>query len=139
MVNKLVKILIKALILAAIAVFLVDLLGHIFFVDKLETADYFLAKFSLYFIFSIIFLAFFKLRFLTIAIGGVIVASLFGIYYNVLPPILNYVPFGIPLDELSFLGFDSLFINGILFGTLHVLAFITGAFTIKLWNTIFEK
>jgi hypothetical protein len=55
---------------------------------------------------------------------------LWGIYYNILPPIFDYYPFGIALAGLCFLGMG-LFGTGLAFGTIHTVAFIGGYYSAK--------
>ena len=47
------------------------------------------------------------------------------LYYNVLPAVFNYYPFGITLAGLTFLGMGLLG-TGIVFGTVHAFAFYLG-------------
>lgn len=94
----------------------------------METGAYFFAKLALYFMFSFVFLFVSKLQkheFGTVAGAGVVVAALWGMYYNVLPLLFGYYPFGIPLQGLTFLGMGLLG-TGIAFGIVHTLAFIVG-------------
>jgi hypothetical protein len=65
-----------------------------------------------------------------VMIGGIIVASLWGMYYNVLPLIFDYYPFGIPLRGLTFLGMG-IFGTGLAFGIVHTLAFVGGYYATK--------
>jgi len=119
---------ISALLIAVVGVFGVDYFSHLLFSNPMETTPYFSAKFSLYFVFSIAFLSICKLQkheFGTIAGAGVVVAALWGIYYNVLPLLFGYYPFGIALNELTFLGMGLLG-TGLAFGIVHTLAFIVG-------------
>lgn len=119
---------IQALSVAVIGVFGVDYFSHALFSHPMETAPYFLAKFFLFFVFSSAFLSIFKSKddkFSTVASAGIVVASLWGLYYNVLPLFFDYYPFGIPLQGLTFLGMGLLG-TGLAFGIVHTLAFVTG-------------
>lgn len=121
----------SALLIAVIGVFGVDYFSHLLFSNPMETAPYFLAKLTLYFMFSIAFLSMFGLRdntFGVVAGAGVIVAALWGLYYNVLPLLFGYYPFGISLQGLTFLGMG-LFGTGLAFGIVHTTAFIVGYYT----------
>ncbi len=92
-----------------------------------------MAKMTLYFVFSIIFILIFNLRrneFVKVAVAGIVVSSLWGMYYNILPSIFDYYPFGIPLAGLTFLGMGLLG-TGLAFGTVHTLAFIGGYYSSK--------
>lgn len=116
------------MIIAVVGVFGVDYFSHLLFSDPMETVPYFVSKFILYLFFSIVFLSLFKLQkheFGTVAGAGVVVASLWGMYYNVLPLLFGYYPFGIPLQGLTFLGMGLLG-TGIAFGIVHTLAFVAG-------------
>ena len=127
------KIVFGALLISVIGVFGVDYFSHLFFSNPMETIPYFLIKLSLYFVFSLIFLYGLNLKkkeFIKVLIGGIIVSSLFGIYYNVLPEIFNFYPLGIALRGLSFLGMGELG-TGAAFGTVHTLAFIIGYYISK--------
>lgn len=126
--NNYLKIIIQAILITVIGVFGIDYFFHLFFSSPMETLPYFLAKATLYFVFSIAFLAIFDLKkneFIKVAVGGIVVASSWGIYYNILPSIFDYYPFGIALRGLTFLGMG-LFGTGVAFGTIHTLAFIAG-------------
>jgi hypothetical protein len=131
--NKYFKIALKSLLIAAIGVLVIDYFFHLFFSNPMETPPYFMAKMTLYFVFSLIFLSNFNLdarEFLKVAVAGIIVASTWGIYYNILPAIFDFYPFGIPLAGLTFLGMG-LFGTGVAFGIVHVLAFIGGYYSVK--------
>ena len=133
------KIIIKSLPISLSGVFVVDYFSHLLFSDPMETPPYFMAKATLYFVFSIIFLSVIKLEkneFIKVAIGGAAVAALWGAYYNILPAIFDYYPFGIPLRGLTFLGMG-LFGTGLAFGVVHALAFVGGYYFVKLINEIF--
>lgn len=128
------KIIIGSFLITLVGVFAVDYLFHLLFSSPMETMPYFWAKAALYFIFSIIFLSAVKFEgkeFIKVAIGGIIVASLWGMYYNIFPLIFDYYPFGIPLRGLTFLGMGILG-TGVAFGIVHVLAFIGGYYFSKL-------
>jgi len=127
------KIITRSLLVSLSGVFVVDYFFHLFFSDPMETPPYFMSKATLYFVFSVIFLLIIKLdknEFLKVAIGGVIVASIWGAYYNILPTIFDYYPFGISLRDLTFLGMG-LFGTGLAFGTVHTLSFICGHYFSK--------
>ena len=132
--NKPFKVIINALLISLIGVFVIDFFSHLFFSDPMETLPYFLAKATLYLLFSILFLSVMNLKkneAFKVIIAGIIVASLWGIYYNVLPAIFDYYPFGIPIAGLSFWGMG-LFGTGIAFGIVHTLAFIGGYYASRL-------
>ncbi len=123
-----------SLIITLIGVFVIDYFSHLFFSDPMETIPYFITKAVLYFIFSFLFLTFIKTKrheFLKVLVGGIAVSSLWGIYYNVLPALFDFYPFGISLEGLSFLGMG-LFGTGAAFGIVHTLAFIAGYYVSKL-------
>lgn len=126
--NKYLKIGGSALVVAIIGVFGVDYFSHLLFSNPMETTPYFFSKFILFFVFAILFLSIFDTknnRFGRVMIAGIIVAALWGLYYNVLPLAFGYYPFGIPLQGLSFLGMGLLG-TGIAFGVVHTLAFVVG-------------
>jgi len=123
----------QSFLISAIGVFAVDYFSHLLFSNPMETMPYFLAKMALYFIFSIIFLLTLNLNkneFIKVAVGGISVSLLWGMYYNILPAIFDYYPFGISLRGLTFLGMG-LFGTGLAFGTVHTLAFIGGYYSSK--------
>lgn len=123
----------RALLISAIGVFVIDYISHLLFSNPMETLAYFLAKAAVYFVFSTLFLIFIRYErkeFKKVVIGGIVVASLWGSYYNVLPLILGYYPFGISLRYLSFLGMGILG-TGAAFGTVHTLAFVGGYYATK--------
>ena len=118
----------SALLIAVVGVFGVDYFSHLLFSSPMETVPYFLSKFVLYLVFSVTFLSLFKLQnheFGTVAGAGVVVATLWGMYYNVLPLLFGYYPFGIPLQGLTFLGMGLLG-TGVAFGIVHTLSFVVG-------------
>lgn len=122
------KITISSVLIAVIGVFMIDYFSHLLFSNPMETTGYFLGKMSLYIIFSIMFLSFFNLQkreFIKVVVGGIVVASIWGMYYNIFPLIFDYYPTGISLNGLSFLGMGLLG-TGIAFGTVHTVAFIGG-------------
>lgn len=128
-----IKIVINSLLISAVGIFVIDYFSHLFFSNPMETPPYFLAKATLYFLFSILFLSTFNLRengLIKVVVAGIVVSSLWGLYYNVLPSIFDYYPFGIPLAGLTFLGMGILG-TGIAFGTVHALAFIVGYYASK--------
>lgn len=132
------KILIKSLLISVVGVFVIDYFSHLLFSNPMETMPYFLAKLFLYFVFSIAFLIFLNLQkneFIKVLIGGISVSLLWGAYYNVLPSIFDYYPFGIALKGLTFLGMEIVG-TGIAFGIVHTLAFVGGYYSAKF---IFEK
>lgn len=134
------KIVISALIISFIGVFIVDRTAHLLFSSPMETTAYFMAKMVLYFVFSILFLSIFNLKkkeFLKVAVAGIVVASMWGIYYNILPPILHYSPFGYPLAYLSFWGMG-LFGTGVAFGVVHTIAFIVGYYASVLISKLLD-
>ncbi len=127
------KVLLGAIFTAVIGVFGVDYFSHKFFSNPMETIPYFLIKLGLYFVFSLIFLYGMNLKkkeFVKVLVGGIVVSSLFGIYYNVLPEIFNFYPLGIALKGITFLGMGELG-TGVAFGTVHTLAFIVGYYASK--------
>jgi len=127
------KIALRSIIIAVIGVFVIDYFSHLLFSNPMETTPYFLAKFSLYIVFSFIFLSVLDLgkkESAKVIIGGLIVASLWGTYYNILPALFDYYPFGIPLNGLTFLGMGLLG-TGIAFGLVHTVAFIGGYYASK--------
>lgn len=128
------KILISSFIISVIGVFVVDYFSHLLFSDPMETLPYFLAKSVVYFVYSIIFLSIFNLEkreFLKVLIAGIAVSLLWGMYYNILPAIFDYYPFGISLRGLTFLGMRLLG-TGLAFGTVHTIAFIGGYYSGKI-------
>ncbi len=128
------KLVLNSLLIAAIGVFIINYFSHKFLSSPMETLPYFLVKSAVYFIFSLLFLGFINLEkkeFLKVAGGGIIVALIWGAYYNVLPGILNYSPFGISLYGLTFLGMG-VFGTGLAFGIVHTLAFVGGYYISKL-------
>ena len=127
------KIAIQSFLISFIGVFVIDYFSHLLFSNPMETMPYFLAKMALYFIFSIIFLLTLNLNkneFIKVSVGGISVSLLWGMYYNILPAIFDYYPFGISLRGLTFLGMG-LFGTGLAFGTVHTLAFIGGYYSSK--------
>src|SRR3989344_2016261 len=127
------KIAIQSFLISFIGVFVIDYFSHLLFSNPMETMPYFLAKMALYFLFSIIFLLTLNLNkneFIKVAVGGISVSLLWGMYYNILPAIFDYYPFGISLRGLTFLGMG-LFGTGLAFGTVHTLAFIGGYYSSK--------
>lgn len=131
--GKVLKIILRSLLISFIGVFVIDYFSHLFFSNPMETLPYFLAKMTLFFLFSILFLSIIKVHrkeFLKVLIAGIVVSSLWGIYYNILPAIFDFYPFGIPLAGLTFLGMG-IFGTGLAFGTVHTLAFIGGYYVSK--------
>jgi len=128
-----IKIVISSLLISVIGVFVIDYFSHLLFSNPMETMPYFLAKSTLYFVFSIVFLSVFDLQkkeLLKVIFAGIVVASLWGIYYNILPVLFDYYPFGIPLNGLTFLGMGLLG-TGIAFGTVHTISFIGGYYAAR--------
>lgn len=129
-----IKILVSSLIITVVGVFVIDYFSHLLFSNPMETIPYFFAKAAAYIIFSFLFLSFVSVKkkeFAKVLIGGIIVASLWGAYYNVFPMIFDYYPFGMSLYSLSFLSMGILG-TGIAFGTVHTIAFVGGYYTSKL-------
>ncbi|MFA6383208.1 MAG: hypothetical protein WCX17_02195 [Parcubacteria group bacterium] len=130
-----------AAIISAIGVFIIDYFSHLLFSNPMETGPYFVAKAAVYFIFSLVFLSVINLEkneFIKVAVGGIIVASLWGMYYNIFPLLFNYYPFGISLSGLTFLG-TGLFGTGLAFGIVHTLAFVGGYYSSKFIFNFFEN
>jgi hypothetical protein len=133
------RITVQSALLAVIGVYGVDYFSHLLFSSPMETVLYFLAKMGLYFIFSILFLSCMNLsrnEGWKVVISGIVVALIWGTYYNILPYVLDryfsidFYPFGIPLAGLTFLGLG-LFGTGLAFGIVHTLAFIVGYYLSK--------
>lgn len=123
-----IKKLISSLFISIIGIFVIDYFSHLLFSNPMETTEYFLGKMTLYFVFSFIFLSIFNLQkneFRKVLIAGIVVASMWGMYYNVLPAIFDYYPYGIALNGLTFLGMGLLG-TGIAFGIVHTAAFVGG-------------
>lgn len=111
-----------------------DAIFHFFFSSPFETVPYFLAKFVVFSFGALVFLLVVKkkaLVFWKVLLGGVVVASVWGLYYNVLPAIFNFNPFGIALKGLSVLGSHNLFVTGLFFGVVHTFAFVVGFYLSK--------
>ena len=133
------KIIFRSLLISLTGVFVIDYFSHLLFSDPMETPPYFMAKAVVYFVSSIIFLSVLKLEeneFIKVAVGGVAVALFWGAYYNILPAIFDYYPFGISLRGLTFLGLG-LVGTGLAFGLVHILAFIGGYYFVKFIFKIF--
>lgn len=131
--KKYLQLIIGALIISIVGVFVVDYFAHLLFSNPMETIPYFFAKMAMYFIFSIFFLSLVNIKkneFLKVVVGGIIVASLWGMYYNIFPLVFDYYPFGISLEGLTFLGMG-LFGTGLAFGIVHTFAFVTGFYCNK--------
>ena len=127
------KPVINSLLIAAIGVFVIDYFSHLFFSSPMETLGYFFIKFVFYFLFSLIFLYWLNLRkgeFIKVLVGGIVITSIFGLYYNVFPNIFDYYPLGISLRGLSFLGMG-VFGTGLAFGIVHTVAFVGGYYISK--------
>ena len=132
---------ISSILIAILGVFVIDYFSHLFFSEPMETIPYFIAKAVFYVIFSFLFLSFINLNrkeSLKVVVGGVVVALLWGSYYNILPLVIGYYPFGIALVGLNFLGMG-LFGTGVAFGTVHAIAFIGGYYASKLILMGFKK
>lgn len=133
MANKITSFIFRLILASLITVIIaisIDYFIHLLFTDPMETLGYFTAKFLVFFVFSLIFFSIFsfvKLRQIYIIIGGIVVALIWGTYYNILPAVSDYSTFGIPLSELAFFGFENDIIVGLLFGITHVLGFFIGA------------
>ncbi|MFA6257924.1 MAG: hypothetical protein WC671_02880 [Candidatus Paceibacterota bacterium] len=128
------KIVLDAIIISVLGVYVIDYFSHLLFSNPMETLPYFIVKFVLYLVFSIFFLSFIdvsKKEFRKVVIGGIVVASIFGIYYNILPSIFDFYPAGISLSGLTFLGMG-LFGTGLAFGIVHTLAFVGGYYSTKI-------
>jgi len=124
---------IMAVIISAVGVFVIDYFFHLLFSEPMETPAYFLAKMALFLLFSIIFLNVFNLEnreLKKVILAGITVSLIWGAYYNILPEIFDYYPFGIPLQGLTFLGMGILG-TGIAFGTVHTAAFVGGYYFSK--------
>jgi hypothetical protein len=107
----------------------------------METPAYFMAKMTLYLVGAVIFLSFFNLnkhQSFKVLTAGFIIASLWGIYYNVLPVLFDFYPFGIPLNGLSFLGMGILG-TGLAFGLVHIAAFVVGYYLSQLIWKLFSS
>ncbi len=134
-----IHIIIGAVIISVIGVYVIDYFSHLLFSNPMETLPYFMAKWVLYFVFSIVFLYFIdvsKKEFIKVAGAGIIVSLLFGFYYNIIPIIMekffsiDFYPFGIALKGLTFLNMGLLG-TGLAFGIVHTLAFIGGYYSEK--------
>jgi len=122
------KILLRSSLITIVGVLVIDYFSHLLFSNPMETGPYFLAKLALYLIFSFLFLSLINLgrhKFIKVALAGMIVALIWGAYYNVLPILFDYYPFGIPLAGLTFLRMGTLG-TGLAFGIVHTLAFVGG-------------
>ncbi|KKS84235.1 MAG: hypothetical protein UV60_C0025G0007 [Parcubacteria group bacterium GW2011_GWA2_43_11] len=133
------KIVLGAGIISLVGVWVIDYLAHWLFSNPMETMPYFMVKLALYFVFSILFLLIIKTdknELLKVVVAGIIVALLFGFYYNIISIIMDklfdiyFYPFGIALNSLSFLRMGLLG-TGLAFGTVHTLVFIGGYYSSK--------
>lgn len=127
------RVLLRSILIGAIGVFVIDYFSHLLFSSPMETTPYFFAKMALYVVFSLVFLSALNLRvheFSKVIMGGIVVALLWGTYYNVLPALFDFYPFGISLRYLSFLGMGIIG-TGLAFGIVHTLAFIGGYYASK--------
>ena len=120
-------------ILAVVAI-IFDYIIHRTLTSPMETTGYFIAKFLFFFALAIIILTFYPRKgtreFRYVIITGIVVALLWGAYYNILPALIGYTPFGIPLIGLTFLNYTG-FMSGLLFGATHVAAWMIGYYTAK--------
>ncbi len=139
-------IVLQSLLISGIGVFVIDYFSHLLFSNPMETIPYFWAKFTLYFVFSILFLSLInvsKKEFIKVFVAGVIVSLLFGFYYNIIPLIMDKVfniefyPLGVALEGLTFLGMGFLG-TGLAFGTVHTLAFLGGYYSTKVITNFFK-
>lgn len=129
-----IKIILSSILIPLIGVGVIDYFSHLFFSKPMETPAYFAGKMIMFFVFSLLFLNFIKLEkkeFIKVVAGGIIVASLWGIYYNILPEIFDFYPYGIALRGLTFFGLG-LAGTGLAFGTVHTLSFVGGYYAAKL-------
>ena len=127
------KIVLRSFLIAIIGVGVVDYFSHLLFSNPMETPGYFLAKMGLYFVFSLVVLALFKFQgyeFLKVTLAGIVVALMWGAYYNVLPAIFDFYPLGISLSGLTFWDMGLLG-TGLAFGIVHTLAFVGGYYSTK--------
>lgn len=127
------RIFIVSLLIPIIGVFAIDYFSHLLFSNPMETIGYFLGKAALYFVFSFLFLSFSDLEkreFIKVAAAGITVSLLWGAYYNILPALFDFYPFGIALSGLTFLGMG-LWGTGLAFGIVHILAFVGGYYLSK--------
>ncbi|MFA6973424.1 MAG: hypothetical protein WC238_01615 [Parcubacteria group bacterium] len=131
--NNYLKIALKASIITAVGVYVVDYFSHLLFSDPMETLPYFMAKATWYFVFSVVFLSVLNLdkrETIKVIIGAIIVASVWGAYYNILPALFDFYPFGLTLSGINFLGMGILG-SGVAFGSVHIFAFIGGYYATK--------
>lgn len=119
------NIILASLVTALIAVFLIDFPFHYLISSPQEEISYYLMKFAVYFLYSVIFFKFYKITKRSLIIASLIVSLVWGAYYNVLPSILGYSPYGIALTGISVLG-RGVFVSGLLFGLIHMLAYYVG-------------
>lgn len=122
-----------SLLISVVGVFVIDYFFHLFLSDPMETQGYFIVKMIVYFLFSVVFLLLFNVQkneFVKVCVAAVVLSSLWGMYYNVFPILLNYYPAGIVLNGLTFLGMG-LWGTGIAFGMVHILAFVGGYYSGK--------
>ena len=134
--KNLIKIVLRAIIISLIGVLFIDYFSHLLFSNPMETGPYFMAKMFLYFLFSIIFLSSVQLErneFRKVLIAGITVSLIWGTYYNILPILFDFYPFGIPLNGLKFLGMG-IFGTGLAFGIVHTIAFVGGYYSSKLFK-----
>ncbi len=128
------KTFLASIVITLVGVFGVDYFSHLLLSSPMETLPYFFTKAALYVIFSFIFLSTANLsqhEFRKVILAGVGVALIWGAYYNVLPEIFHYYPFGIALYGLTFLGMGIIG-TGLAFGLVHTVAFVAGYYVSKL-------
>lgn len=131
---------IKALIVAVVAVLLIDLLAHTFLSTPNETKGYFVIKFLLYFFIALLYLIFFVKRTLKSALfTGIVASALFGTYYNILPKIVNYTTYGLSFKEITVMGIQNDFFVAVFFGLVHAIGFFTGIIVVKLGEFLYPN
>ncbi len=137
----------SSLLITVVGVFVVDYFSHLVFSDPMETMPYFMTKAAVYFVFSLLFLSFVNLeskRFLKVFIAGIVVALMWGFYYNILPAVMesvfniDFYPFGIALDGLNFLGMG-ISGTGFAFGVVHTAAFVGGYYATVLAERLIQR
>lgn len=131
--NKFTNTVLGSLVISIVGVLGVDYFSHLLLSNPMETGAYFLIKLTWFFIFSVVFLSVTnseKRNFIKVLGAGILVSLIWGAYYNVLPVLFDFYPFGIPLEGLSFLGMGLLG-TGLAFGTVHTLAFVFGYYAVK--------
>lgn len=146
---KYLKLAIASVLIAVFGVYVVDYPFHLFLSTPMENITYFIAKDTLYTVYSFVFLYLASrtdgihidlttYRLWKIFLGGFVVAGLWGIWYNVLPWLLevtlkiDFYPFGIPVSGLSVLG-QGLIFTGVAFGIVHTVAWMVGYYFTRLF------